>query len=52
MAATTRVGSLKRYFKCLKDPRVRGRTEHRLIDIIAIALMRSHCQLRWLERYH
>jgi predicted transposase YbfD/YdcC len=38
MAATTRVGSLKRYFKCLKDPRVRGRTEHRLIDIIAIAL--------------
>lgn len=38
MAATTRVGSLKKYFKGLKDPRVRGRTEHRLIDIIAIAL--------------
>lgn len=38
MAAFSHVGSLKRYFKRLKDPRVRGRTEHRLIDIIAIAL--------------
>ena len=38
MAATSRVGSIKRYFRCLKDPRVRGRTEHRLIDIIVIAL--------------
>ncbi len=38
MAAISRVGSIKKYFRCLKDPRVRGRTEHRLIDIIAIAL--------------
>jgi predicted transposase YbfD/YdcC len=38
MAANSRVGSMKRYFSALKDPRVRGRTEHRLIDIVAIAL--------------
>jgi len=38
MAAISRVGSIKKYFIPLKDPRVRNRTEHRLIDIIAIAL--------------
>jgi predicted transposase YbfD/YdcC len=38
MAAIAHVGSIKKYFRCLKDPRVRQRTEHRLIDIIAIAL--------------
>ena len=38
MAAISRVGSIKKYFTSLKDPRVRKRTEHRLIDIIAIAL--------------
>jgi len=38
MAAISHVGSLKKYFRSLKDPRVRNRTEHRLIDIIAIAL--------------
>jgi predicted transposase YbfD/YdcC len=38
MAAISRVGSIKKYFTVLKDPRVRKRTEHRLIDIIAIAL--------------
>lgn len=38
MAALSRVGSIKKYFSSLKDPRVRNRTEHRLIDIIAIAL--------------
>jgi predicted transposase YbfD/YdcC len=38
MAAISRVGSIKNYFASLKDPRVRKRTEHRLIDIIAIAL--------------
>jgi predicted transposase YbfD/YdcC len=38
MAAISRVGSIKRYFRSLKDPRVRGRTDHRLIDIIVIAL--------------
>jgi predicted transposase YbfD/YdcC len=38
MAAISRVGSIKHYFTSLKDPRVRKRTEHRLIDIIAIAL--------------
>ena len=65
MAATTRVGSLKKYFKCLKDPRVRGRTEHRLIDIIAIALCGviancdgwsdildfAHNRLAWFKRF-
>src|SRR5260370_18601448 len=38
MAAISHVGSIKKYFTSLKDPRVRKRTEHRLIDIIAIAL--------------
>jgi predicted transposase YbfD/YdcC len=38
MAAISHVGSIKKYFSSLKDPRVRKRTEHRLIDIIAIAL--------------
>jgi predicted transposase YbfD/YdcC len=38
MAAISRVGSIKKYFTALKDPRVRKRSEHRLIDIIAIAL--------------
>jgi predicted transposase YbfD/YdcC len=38
MAAISHVGSIKKYFWPLKDPRVRKRTEHRLIDIIAIAL--------------
>ena len=38
MAAISRVGSIKKYFTSLRDPRVRNRTEHRLIDIIAIAL--------------
>src|SRR5213593_4383788 len=38
MAAITRVGSIKKYFTSLRDPRVRNRTEHRLLDIIAIAL--------------
>jgi len=30
--------SIKKHFACLKDPRVRRRTRHRLIDIVAIAL--------------
>src|SRR4029077_4381699 len=38
MAATTRVGSLKKHFSSLKDPRVVGRSRHLLIDIIVMAL--------------
>jgi predicted transposase YbfD/YdcC len=38
MAATTHVGSLKRHFRCLPDPRVRGRTRHLLLDIVVIAI--------------
>ena len=38
MAAISRVGSIKKFFASLPDPRVRRRTQHRLIDIIAIAL--------------
>jgi predicted transposase YbfD/YdcC len=38
MAALSRVGSIKKYFTSLKDPRVRKRTDHRLIDIVTIAL--------------
>jgi predicted transposase YbfD/YdcC len=38
MAAITRVGSLKRCFRQLKDPRVVGRTQHLLIDIMVLAI--------------
>ena len=38
MVTATRVASIKKYFARLKDPRVRNRTKHRLIDIMAIAL--------------
>jgi predicted transposase YbfD/YdcC len=34
----SKVGSIKKYFARLKDPRVRGRTRHLLIDIIVIAI--------------
>jgi predicted transposase YbfD/YdcC len=32
------VGSLKKHFRALKDPRVVGRTHHRLLDIIVMAI--------------
>jgi predicted transposase YbfD/YdcC len=65
MAAISHVGSIKKYFRPLKDPRVRKRTEHRLIDIIAIALcgVIAHCdgwtdiidfannRLAWFKRF-
>lgn len=38
MAATTSVGSIKRYFRRLKDPRVVGRSQHLLVDIIVLAI--------------
>jgi predicted transposase YbfD/YdcC len=38
MAAITHVGSIKKYFRKLKDPRVVGRSEHLLIDIIVMAI--------------
>jgi len=38
MVTSTRVASIKKYFARLKDSRVRKRSKHRLIDIIAIAL--------------
>src|SRR5438552_1371751 len=38
MAATTRVSLITKHFRSLKDPRVVGRTQHRLIDIIVMAL--------------
>ncbi len=38
MAATTRVGSIHKHFRSLKDPRVVGRTQHRLIDLIVLAI--------------
>lgn len=36
--ATPHVGSIKHHFRRLKDPRVVGRTRHRLIDIIVLAI--------------
>jgi predicted transposase YbfD/YdcC len=38
MVATTQVGSLKRHFRKLKDPRVVKRSRHPLINIITIAI--------------
>jgi predicted transposase YbfD/YdcC len=38
MAATTSVGSIKKYFRGLKDPRVVGRSRHLLVDIIVMAI--------------
>lgn len=38
MAATTSVGSIKRYFRRLKDPRVVGRSRHLLVDIIVLGI--------------
>jgi predicted transposase YbfD/YdcC len=38
MAATTTVGSIKKYFLRLKDPRVVGRSRHLLVDIIVLAI--------------
>jgi predicted transposase YbfD/YdcC len=36
--AASRVGSIKRYFRKVLDPRVQGRTRHLLIDILVIAI--------------
>src|SRR3954471_22620426 len=38
MAALPRVGSIKKHFRGLKDPRVVGRTQHGLLDIIVLAI--------------
>jgi predicted transposase YbfD/YdcC len=38
MAATTRVGSIKKHFRLLPDPRIVGRTRHLLVDIVAMAI--------------
>jgi predicted transposase YbfD/YdcC len=38
MAATPRAGSLRKHFRGLHDPRVVGRTRHRLFDVIVLAL--------------
>src|SRR5262249_23001975 len=38
MAATPRAGSIKRHFRTPKDPRVVGRTQHLLGDIVVLAI--------------
>jgi len=38
MAAITSVGSIKKYFRPLKDPRVVRRSRHLLVDIIVLAI--------------
>jgi predicted transposase YbfD/YdcC len=38
MAAITSVGSIKTYFRRLKDPRVVGRSRHLLVDIVVLAI--------------
>jgi predicted transposase YbfD/YdcC len=45
MATPTRVGSLRKHFRSLEDPRIVGRTRHVLFDIIVLALcgVLGHC---------
>src|SRR5262249_54349488 len=38
MAAPARVGSLRKHFRPLKDPRVVGRSRHLLFDILVLAI--------------
>jgi predicted transposase YbfD/YdcC len=38
MAAQPSVASVKKHFRRLRDPRVEGRTKHRLIDLLVLAL--------------
>ena len=38
MAAPTHVGSIKKHFRRLPDPRVVGRTRHLLLDIVVMAI--------------
>ena len=38
MAAITRVGSIKKHFRRLQDPRIVGRSKHRLFDVIVMAI--------------
>jgi predicted transposase YbfD/YdcC len=38
MAATPRLGSLKKHFRSLKDPRVVGRSRHLLLDLVVLAI--------------
>ena len=38
MVAITHVGSIKRHFRGLRDPRVKGRSHHLFVDIIVIAI--------------
>src|SRR5947209_1232705 len=38
MAATPSVASIKKHFRRLHDPRVRGRTKHLLVDLLVLAL--------------
>lgn len=38
MAATIRLPAIKRYFRGLPEPRVKGRSRHLLVDIVVIAI--------------
>jgi predicted transposase YbfD/YdcC len=38
MAASPRLGSIRKHFRRLKDPRVVGRSRHRLIDVVVLAI--------------
>ncbi len=65
MLPTLQAASIKTAFKTLKDPRVRNRTKHRLLDIVAIALCGviancdtwaeivdfAHSHRDWLQRF-
>lgn len=43
MAALTSVASIKKHFRGLKDPRVKGRSSHLLVDVITIAICAVIC---------
>jgi predicted transposase YbfD/YdcC len=38
MAATTRLPTIKKFFRLLPDPRVKGRSRHLLVDVVVIAI--------------
>jgi predicted transposase YbfD/YdcC len=43
MVATSRVGSIKKHFRYLPDPRVVGRSRHLLIDIVVMGICAVIC---------
>src|SRR5205807_608769 len=50
MAATPSVASIKKHFRRLRDPRVKGRTKHLLIDLVVLVLCAQQ-RASWFQRF-